>query len=90
MDEKRKFIKTKSQRNKEMLLVENTYLMNIQNKFTDNLKMFNMQNIKFLTNERSFIKLNEKDGIIDFSNTHNHYTNEFKTIREEERKTLKT
>ena len=90
MEQLPKFTKTKSRKNKDMLLVDDIYLYNLIKVNKDKSKLFRCNQYKTDSKCQAFIKLNEKEEIIKFNSNHNHIKNEIYTIKEESRKKLKS
>ena len=89
MEQLPKFTKTKSRKNKDMLLVDDTYLYNLIKVNKDKSKLYKCYQYKTVSKCQAFIKLNEKEEIIKFKGNHNHLENEIYTTKEESRKKLK-
>ena len=52
------------------------------------ISVLNIKEYKTIHKYKAFIKLNEKEKIINFLNVHNHLDNEIKAIHEETRKEI--
>ena len=84
-----KIKKTISNRNKEMLLVDEKYHFNLINTYKDGTKLFKCKEYKTKFKCQAFIKM-ENEQILDFSNEHNHILNENKIKKDEIRKEIKS
>ena len=88
METKPKFKKTISRRKKEQLIVDDIYIFNLHKINKDKSKFYKCSEYKTIHKCKAFIKLDEKEEIINFSNVHNHLDNEIKAIHEETRKEI--
>ena len=84
-----KIKKTISNRNKEMLLVDEKYHFNLINTYKDGTKLYKCKEYKTKFKCQAFIKM-ENEQILDFSNEHNHNPNENKIKKDEIRKEIKS
>ena len=89
MEQLPKFTKTKSRKNKDMLLIDGTYLYNLIKVNKDKSKLFRCNQYKTISKCQAFIELNEEEEIIKFKINYNHIENAIYTIKEESRKKLK-
>ena len=88
MESQPKFKKTLSRRKKEQLIVDDIYIFNLHKINKDKSKFYKWTEYKTIHKCKAFIKLNEKEEIINFLNVHNHLDNEIKAIHEETRKEI--